>query len=299
MKLTKVELTSYEENGYLVMPKIFSKSEIDELSTVTASLANKVKQFENLPGSQVVLTVRPNEDIAIKRIVWVAAAEPSLLKTGRDLRLLSIVAEILQDTEADHLINQIHYKEPHDGVSFPWHQDEQNRRLFDINWDDCGENGSFVQVITAIDTCSIHNGPLYVIPGSHKWGYLEFGKSLNTKDLQDGFLAPKGLQVTDIQCPLLMEPGDTVFMHPRLIHASFPNQSNVSRRILINGFSSPNANHRPYPGKGSAKRIYLTDGLEVDLNLRASIRELITLKKKREDNALKSDATAAITVNFH
>lgn len=244
--------------------------------------------------------MRPDQGIAIKRLVWAAAAAPALLQTGRDLRLLNMVAQILDDSEADHLINQIHYKEPHDGVSFPWHQDEQNRRKFDPQWIDCGENGSFVQVITAIDACSLENGPLLVIPGSHKWGYLEFGEFLNTEDLQARFMDLKHLHVSEVQVPLFMEPGDTVLMHPRLIHGSWPNESEESRRILINGFSSPGANHRQYPGIGSAKRISLINGNEIDLNLRASTRSLIELRKKNDRGVLKSsDEAVELTATFH
>jgi hypothetical protein len=52
-------------------------------------------------------------------------------------------------------------------------------------------------------------------------------------------------------------------MHPLLIHGSWANKSAQSRRMFINGFSYPGANHSPYPGVGSTKRISLTTGLEV------------------------------------
>ncbi len=310
MKLTTDQLHFYAENGYVVVPHIFSTTEIGELSGITAMLADEAKsfeskgvdnQFEGLRGSQVVLSVRPDQGIAIKRLVWAGAAAPDLLNRGRDSRLLDLVSQILEDTEADHLINQIHYKEPHDGVSFPWHQDEQNRRKFDPQWQDCGKNGSFVQVITAIDACNKDNGPLLVIPGSHKWGYLEFGEFLNTQDLQTRFMDQKQLKVADVQMPLFMQPGDTVLMHPRLIHGSWPNESNEFRRILINGFSSPGANNRQYPGTGSAKRISLINGNEIDLGLRTSAQVLIDLRTRNERNTAKISDTAAVrlTATFH
>lgn len=63
--------------------------------------------------------------------------------------------------------------------------------------------------------------------------------------------------------PLLLKPGDVVFMHPHLIHGSDSNTSDKRRLMFINGFSYPGANHKPYPGIGSAKRISLKTGQEV------------------------------------
>jgi ectoine hydroxylase-related dioxygenase (phytanoyl-CoA dioxygenase family) len=67
-------------------------------------------------------------------------------------------------------------------------------------------------------------------------------------------LADKHIDIESEQIPLLMEAGDVAFMHPRLIHGSWPNTSNKPRRMFINGFSYPGANHKPYPGKGSTQR---------------------------------------------
>lgn len=265
MRLTIEQLGFYSENGYVIIPGLFSKEESASLLITTEMLVEHIKsieftggenRFEDFHGSQVVLSTRPDSHgMAIKRIVWAAAACPSLLETGRDLRLLELISQILETSEADHLINQIHLKDPGDGVCFPWHQDEQNRRKFDPEWSDCGHNGSYVVAITAIDSCHFENGPLFVIPGSHKYGYLNFGAFLSTEALQTRIMHDKHILVSDVQRPLIMHPGDTVLMHPRLIDASWPNNGYESRRVLINAFTSHGANHRQYPGTCSAKRI--------------------------------------------
>lgn len=310
MRLTHEQLDFYMENGYVIIREVFSSSESRDLSLAIEKLVTEVKQFksqgledqfEELRGSQIVLSVRPDaQGIAIKRLVWAAASSPFLLEKGRDLKLLQMVSQILDSTQADHLINQVHFKDPGDGVSFPWHQDEQNRRSFDSEWEDCGNNGSYVVAITAIDQCTVENGPLLVIPGSHKYGYLNFGTFLKTEDLQYLFMDSKKVNVADIQMQLFMEPGDTVLMHPRLIHCSWPNTSNQSRRVLINGFSSPGANHRQYPGVGSAKRISLIDGkeiaLDIDKGFSVSVKALIAMNTPVQHppptTALKDEMTS-------
>ena len=118
MALTAERQNFYMKNGYVIIPNLFSARESQELSLETDKLVAEVKQFEsnnsenqfeNLRGSQVVLSLRPDaQGIAIKRIVWAADACPPLLDTGRDLKILKIVSQILDNTEADHIITQVH-----------------------------------------------------------------------------------------------------------------------------------------------------------------------------------------------
>jgi ectoine hydroxylase-related dioxygenase (phytanoyl-CoA dioxygenase family) len=46
-----------------------------------------------------------------------------------------------------------------------------------------------------------------------------------------------------------------LFFGPYTAHASFENTSDRYRRVLINGYASPGANHRTYPGDGAGRRL--------------------------------------------
>jgi hypothetical protein len=52
-----------------------------------------------------------------------------------------------------------------------------------------------------------------------------------------------------------MKPGTTIFLHPFTIHGSRPNLSNRSRRVFINGYCYPGANHRVYPGAQAGRML--------------------------------------------
>ena len=41
--------------------------------------------------------------------------------------------------------------------------------------------------------------------------------------------------------------------------ASFENTSGSYRRVFINGYASPGANHREYPGEGACRRLRVGD----------------------------------------
>ena len=101
-------------------------------------------------GSQFVIDCKDINGLRkkqIKRIVWCGAAEPTLLKLGQDPRLTRIAGQLLASRKANHLINQVHFKFPHDGVSFPFHQDSRHRGYGTPNWRDVNGRGSYVQMV--------------------------------------------------------------------------------------------------------------------------------------------------------
>jgi hypothetical protein len=127
-----------------------------------------------------------------------------------------------------------------------------NRRNFDPNWQDLNGKGSFVQSIIAIDPMTVENGPILMVNQSVKYG--EIPRNIFKNQLNE-------IMALNEIIPLLLNPGDVAFMHPYLIHGSFPNESEQSRIILINGFAYPGANIKAYPVAGSAEEIILVDKL--------------------------------------
>jgi len=259
MHLTQEQYAHYQREGYVIVRQLFGTEEVaamrtwaDQLKETALTLGTHQTGKVMHQGTQFVLK-QEQDQVAIQRIVWAGAACPPLLAYGRDKRITYLVAQILQSDQADHLINQLHYKRPGDCVKFGWHRDIQNRRNFDPNWDEQeshNDTGGFVQVVTAIDAHTVHNGPLRVIPGSHKDRTTQFEPFIEDEELPAAFDLSQAI-------PLTLAPGDTVLMHVYLLHNSLPNTSASERKTLINGFSLPGSNHKPYPGEGSAQLINL------------------------------------------
>jgi ectoine hydroxylase-related dioxygenase (phytanoyl-CoA dioxygenase family) len=263
-KLSDEQLSKYNEDGYLIVRQLFSQQEVDYITnqisiaqekafelakSECASVKNNDPCFVYRNGSQFVL--RNDENIAsIQRVVGVGSFLPDLLSQGRNHKITHPVSQIIQSDKANHIINQIHFKLPHDKVKFLWHQDIQNREKYCEAWKNTNGNNSYVVAITAIDEHKLDNGPLWVIPGSHKDGKLDFPRLAETKDL------PLGVNYSSA-IPVLLKPGDTTFFHQSLLHASWENESQDSRKTFINGFSYPGANICPYPGDGSGEEIQL------------------------------------------
>ena len=257
---------AFFEHGFAVAKGLFSASEIVEISDATErlwskaeKLAAKTNETGDMDGSWVVV-----KNKVVQRIVWAGGAEACLLEAGHKPELLSRVAKLLGSREMDHLLNQIHYKKPGDGVSFPWHQDIQHRDKGPGTWTDIAKNGSYIQTLLVVDPMTKANGPVLFIPGSQKRGRVDLGGDGYDVPTLEEKIAPaigddlsRGNVVT-----LTGEPGDVIFFGPYVIHGSEANTSTQSRRVLINGYAYPGANHRQYPGKGSGQRISAPNTLD-------------------------------------
>jgi ectoine hydroxylase-related dioxygenase (phytanoyl-CoA dioxygenase family) len=145
----------------------------------------------------------------------------------------------------NQLINQAHFKRPGDGIAFPWHQDSTHRRYGQQDWCDVNGRGSYVQTVTAIDPIGEDNGPLRLLPGSCKLGHVA--------PTPDGDLPGCLDQRNAISAT--MSVGSVLLFGPYTYHSSPPNQSDRPRRIFINGFASPGANSRVYPGEGAGRLV--------------------------------------------
>ena len=273
--LSKNQVQEFFESGYIIIEKLFTEQQLEQIkSSLAVAYQHAVKYVEaefnsgNLGpryelekdydnSSSVLISTNMDGTTPIKLISWVGGIQPELVSLGRDAKITVPVAQLLGATEICHLINQGHYKTPNDQIQFDWHQDIQNRRSFDAQWEDKNGKGSFVQVLTAVDKTTPTNGPLILIPNSHRKD-LELEKCKDSSEI-DFILQREYPELDKIKQTLSnLNPGDTIFMHPLLLHKSDPNTSNdhgETRTIFINGYSYPGANHKPYPGKQSAQNI--------------------------------------------
>ena len=262
INLSGKQIEEFYDIGFLKIDGVFSESEINEMEKeidIIKKIAMSLKSNKEkimYCGSQFVLGkfYDGKKERQIKRVIWCGAIRPSLLKFGRDSRLTSIASQIMNCNQANHLINQIHFKFPNDGVFYPFHQDSQHRHYGTKEWVDVNGLGSYIQIITAIDKSTLENAPLMFIPGSRKRGHLNLPYKENNETISEFFDAKDAV-------PALLNPGDVVAFGPYTIHGSYENKSNFPRRVFINGFSYPGANKRKYPGKGAGKLINLDDKL--------------------------------------
>jgi len=245
--LSPEQVSEFYERGYVRLSHVFSVGEVIEMSSAINRLQNQAIGLDHESmknGSKFVV-----QKGLLERVVWAGAAEPSLLIYGRHRKLTSLAAQILGSDDANHLINQVHFKLPGGGF-YRWHQDSTHRGYGTELWTDVNQKGSYVQTVTAIDEATLKNGPLLFIPYSCKEGHLDLPYDKMGQTVSDKFNPADAV-------PILMKPGDVALFGPYTIHGSHENKSDKSRRVFINGFAYPGANRKEYPGDGAGELIKL------------------------------------------
>lgn len=254
-QLTIEEIARFHETGWITRKSLFSHDEVDRMRVCFDDLERMARGMTAsglLNGSQFVIGTKDGERV-IKRVVWAGCSQPYLLEVGMDARLTVPGSQLLKSDTMEQLLCQAHFKRPADGVVFGWHQDIQHRDKGGDTWADLNGIGSYVQTLIVIDEMTADSGPLLFIPGSSRWGRVDFGPH----DYDDpDYTKRRPPQFNeDDAVTILADPGDTLFFGPYTAHASFENTSASYRRVLINGYAYPGANGRIYPGDGAGRTL--------------------------------------------
>jgi ectoine hydroxylase len=150
------EADYFEANGFIVFPEFFSEEEVRTLNDAFEALKND----EELKRREEYIT-EPGSD-ELRSIFSQHLFEPRFASLGRDRRILDKVEQILGSKAYIHH-SRINIKPAYRGKSFPWHSDFET-------WH--AEDGvPHCRMVTAwvMLTENTHfNGPLYLIPGSHR-----------------------------------------------------------------------------------------------------------------------------------
>ncbi len=209
--LTKDELAAYERDGFLILPGLFSRSEIDRAGQWIDELAGRTP----VVGEQMVYLedslLAPGQKV-ISRIERFLEHHPPLRAFCHDARLTDRVEQLLGEPGV-LFKEKINFKLP-GGSGFKPHQDIQP------GWDDYTDY--FLSVLVTIDESTAANGCLELAAGQHQRGWIgRRGCPLEGAELA-------GLEF--VQYPL--QPGDVALFDCFVPHQSQANLTDRPRRNL-------------------------------------------------------------------
>ncbi len=154
--LDSEQLAFYRDNGFLFLPSLLSSEELEALAGEARRLRN---EHAGSPAPEVIS--EPDSDV-VRSIFRIHRSNQTFRDLVRDPRLAEAARQIL---DSDVYIHQsrINYKPALDGREFFWHSDFETWHI---------EDG--MPVMRALSASVLltenteHNGPLMLIPGSHK-----------------------------------------------------------------------------------------------------------------------------------
>ena len=250
--LTPEKRRFYDRNGYLLVEGLFAADELEVLSRRFEAIANEA--------------VRPAGGMLVMRDVMVAkgAVTPETK--------LEAIAKI-QDFHNDPVLFEGYVKHPRlldwvEGftgpdvksvhtmlINKPPGVDGRHPLHQDLLYFPFRPASRIVAVWTAIERCTRENGCLVVVPGTHAGDFLPHG-NVDWEWVNFAYFAAEEVGAHPGRVHLEMEPGDTVFFHPLLLHGSGRNRTSGFRRAISAHYASaeckfipggePIAGARPY-----------------------------------------------------
>lgn len=237
MRLTDSQKRTYREQGFLFFPELITPREVarlnDECTHITAGDGPEIRHAED---GHPKIVYAPH-----------ALGEAFGLVT-RLPRLLGVVEQLL-DERAYIYQSRVNLKLPFAGDAWSWHQDFPAWHRGDGM-----PRPHAVMTAVFLHECNVANGPLLLIPGSHRETLDEIlereadvkgydVQRVSTRTLAD--LAEAG-GITDLRGPA----GSVAFIHPTLMHGSAPNLTPWPRSIFYVNFNAVSnrtaANRRPW-----------------------------------------------------
>jgi ectoine hydroxylase len=220
MKLTQAQIAEFEDQGYLLIPNLFSAEEITLLQgELPGIFAQDREEVVREKGSQA-----PRTAFYVQR--W----NPVFALLARHPRLVEPGMQLLGSDKLYMHQFKINAKAAFDGAVWQWHQDY-------ATWfnDDDMPAPRAMNIALFIAEANEFNGPLMFIPKSHRRGRLDATHDTTTTSYplwamdnetitrlveEGGIVAPKG------------PPGSALLFHGNLVHASGSNLTPWSRWIL-------------------------------------------------------------------
>ncbi|MGF1627068.1 MAG: phytanoyl-CoA dioxygenase family protein [Alphaproteobacteria bacterium] len=236
--LSREQTDFYRENGYLLVEDAVPPALIEEARAAVAELVAASRFVKTSDERYDLEDTHTAANPRVRRIKEPHTAHPVFERLLRGDLLVDAVADLLgPNIRFQH--TKLNIKPGHGGEAVEWHQD----------WAFYPHtNDDILEVGVMLDDCTPENGPLLVIPGSHRG-------PIHNHHFDGCFAGAIDLTASEIGAdravPLLGKAGSITLHHVRMVHGSEANNSDRDRRLLLYGYAAADAWMLPahlYPG---------------------------------------------------
>ena len=237
--LTQDQRELYYEQGYLTFPALITHSELTELRVLVNSIVDSTRGVAE-SGNEIDLEKgHTAENPRLRRVTYVDDKDPHFWRLCADSVIPDIAADLLGPDVRfrDMMLN---FKWADGGAEVKWHQD--------ICFYPHTHMGT-MQFLVFLEDVSSEQGPLQVIPASHKGPIFEH---YNESNEWTGTICQADLSAAGVDNAIdLTGPAGTVSVHHGgTIHGSDQNNSNCGRPVFVITYTAADAmpyTAPPYP----------------------------------------------------
>ena len=226
--LTKIQIEQYNETGAIVVPNILSADEVLRLRRVTDEFVERARDVEAHNEIYDLEDSHTPDNPRVRRIKAAHQHHPEYARLVRHPKILAVLQDLWgPDIRFDTA--KLNMKCAGFGAPVEWHQDWA---FYPHTNDDLAAVG------VMFDDMEMANGPLMIVPGSHRGPIHDH----HADGIFCGAMDPTNHDVDySAAIPLTGKAGSITVHHVRAVHGSAVNTSNKDRRLLLFQFRAADA----------------------------------------------------------
>ncbi len=222
-KLSEDQIRFFHENGYISNIKLLEPWQVDILNEELT-----VSTDPSHPGHGLFYEFHSNESSNPDAVLLHALGAWRVTAGFHDVlwnpAFVMAASQLLGNQAVRFWHDQLFCKPARHGGVVAWHQDYSYwTRTVDMAHLTCW---------TGLDDASVENGCLYYVPGSHRWGLLDKPELAGDMDGLMAYLTEEQ-KAAFKPVPIEMKRGYGTFHHPLMVHGSYENRSDRSRRAFV------------------------------------------------------------------
>ena len=243
MIITKKQLKSYRDDGFLFLPNLFSEAEVNVMKDQLPAIFSEDSERR----------VIEKEGNIVRSVYGSHVTNEAFHRLTRHPRLVEPAKQIL-GSEVYVYQFKINAKAALGGDMWAWHQDY----VF-WNKEDGMPSPRVVNVMVFLDAVNEFNGPMFLIPGSHEAGVIDVAARETFKENAPGVYFDSPAWISNLTADLkyslgkevvanlvsqykIVAPkgpaGSVLFFHSNIVHGSPNNISPFDRVAVIITFNS-------------------------------------------------------------
>ena len=225
--LNQSQREHYFQHGYVVCRQALAH---DWLRRAQIAYENALERSRSLEQSNRWFSLAPEhrgEAPCVYRIERLPDQDIEFWHIASESPLVDIAADVL-GPDVIYRDSMINVKPPGDRGKVSWHQDFAFYPHTNVGT---------IQVLTAVYDITADQGPLMVLPGTHRGGVFDH---YDDENQWVGEVHSRDLDCLDFSTAqaLVCKAGDVIVLHTLTVHGSEPNRTSHARPLLYHGMSA-------------------------------------------------------------